>query len=123
MFYTRCADGRSKTKQEIDAVGQGRVWTGIQALENGLVDRLGSLDDAVKIAAERAQLTNYDVVSFPKKKDTFTQLMEELMKGSVKANLARSFLGDDVYRQYILSKVKIVPVDFIQALLVENEIN
>jgi len=124
VFYTRCADGRSKTKEEIDAIGQGRVWTGIQALENGLIDRLGSLDDAVKIAAERAQLTNYELVAFPKKRDPFTQLMEELMSGGVKATLVRSFLGDDVYRQYMLSKTKVTPVDLMQALLIEGgEIN
>ena len=121
VFYTRCADGRSKTKEEIDAVGQGRVWTGIQALENGLVDRLGSLDDAVKIAAERAQLTEYDVASFPKIRDPFTQVMEELMGGGVKAALVRSFLGDDIFAQYMLGRVKLPPVDFIQALMIDTE--
>ena len=121
VFYTRCADGRSKTKDEIDAIGQGRVWTGIQALENGLVDRLGSLEDAVKIAAERAQLTDYDVNSYPKQKDMFTQLMEELMGGGVKATLIRSFLGDDVYRQYALASGKTMPLDMIQALFIENQ--
>jgi len=120
VFYTRCADGRSKTKEEIDAIGQGRVWTGIQALENGLVDRLGSLDDAVKIAAERAELTDYDVLSFPKQRDMFTQIMEDLMGGGVKASLVRSFLGDDIYRHYMLSKVQIAPVDFVQALMIET---
>ena len=120
VFYTRCADGRSKTKEEIDAIGQGRVWTGIQALENGLVDRLGSLDDAVKIAAERAELTDYDLVSFPKQRDLFSKIMEEMMGGGVKAHLVRSFLGDDVYKQYMLTKVKVTPVDIVQALMIEN---
>jgi protease-4 len=119
-FLTRCADGRSKTKEEINAIGQGRVWTGSQALQNGLVDKLGSLDDAVKIAAERAELTEYDVNSYPKKKDMFTQLMEGLMDGGVKASIIRSFLGDDVYRQYMLTNVKTTPVDFVQALMIEK---
>ena len=120
VFYTRCADGRSKTKEEIDAIGQGRVWTGSQALQNGLVDRLGGLDDAVKIAAERAELTDYDVASFPKKKDSFTQIMEELMGGDVKASLVKSFLGNDVHRQYMLSKGKTTPLDYVQALLISE---
>jgi len=120
VFYTRCADGRSKTKDEIDVIGQGRVWTGRQALQNGLVDRLGSLDDAIKIAAERAELSNYDVNSYPKKRDPFTKLMEELMSGGVKANLVRSFLGDDVYRQYMIVNGKTTPMDLIQALMIEN---
>ena len=118
LFLTRCAEGRSKTKEEIDAVGQGRVWTGIQALENGLVDRLGSLDDAIKIAAERAQLTEYDVASFPEKKDTFTQLMEGLTGGGAKAAFVKSFLGNDMYMQYMMDKVKISPLNNVQALMV-----
>ena len=119
VFYTRCADGRSKTKEEIDAIGQGRVWTGSQALENGLIDRLGNLDDAIKIAAERAELSQYDVNAYPKKRDIFTQLMEELMGGNVKATLIRSFLGDDVYRQYLIANKEIVPMDIIQALCLD----
>jgi protease-4 len=117
VFLTRCADGRSTTREAIDAIGQGRVWTGSQAVQNGLVDRLGNLDDAIKIAAERAQVTGYDVTAYPQKKDALTRLMEELMSGGVKAGLVKSFLGDDVYRQYVLTKGKTTPVDFVQALM------
>jgi len=52
-FITKAAEGRHKTRDEIDAVAQGRVWTGAQAEENGLVDRLGGLSDAVAVARER----------------------------------------------------------------------
>jgi protease-4 len=120
LFLSRCADGRSKTKEEIDAIGQGRVWTGSQALQNGLVDRLGNLDDAVKIAVERAGLTDYDLKSYPEKKDPFVQIMEEMMGGGVKASLVRTFLGDDVYKQYMLVNGKTAPMDVVQALLIEN---
>jgi protease-4 len=118
VFYTRCADGRSKTMEEIDAVGQGRVWTGAQALQNGLVDELGSLDDAIRIAAERAELTEYDLTTHPEIKDPFTRLLEEMMGGGVKASLIRTFLGEDIYGQYLLSKGKLAPVDMIQALMI-----
>jgi protease-4 len=117
LFLTRCADGRSKTKEEIDAIGQGRVWTGSQALQNGLVDRLGNLDDAIKIAAEHAQLTDYGVSSYPEKKDPFMQLFEEMMNGGVKASLVRTILGDDVYKQYLLVNSKTVPMDCVQAIM------
>jgi protease-4 len=122
VFYTRCADGRSKTKAEIDVVGQGRVWTGKQALQNGLIDRLGSLDDAIKIAAERAELTDYDVNSYPEIKDPFTRFMEGLKGGAVKARFIKSFLGDDMYRNYLITNAKTTPLDFIQALIfpIEN---
>jgi protease-4 len=119
MFYTRCADGRSKTKHEIDAIGQGRVWTGSQALQNGLVDELGGLDDAIRIAAERAELTEYDINSYPKKKDPFTQIMEEVMGGDVKASLVRSFLGDDAYKHYMMVNGKKAPLDVVQAVMIE----
>ena len=55
-FTTRAAAARKKTVGEIDAIAQGRVWTGAQALERGLIDRTGSLDDAFKAAGELAKL-------------------------------------------------------------------
>jgi protease-4 len=56
LFVKRVADGRAQAASRIDAVAQGRVWTGRQARELGLVDELGGLDDAIRIAAERARL-------------------------------------------------------------------
>ena len=61
-FLARVALGRSKTRDEIDAIAQGRVWAGSDALRLGLVDRLGTYEDALKLAAERAKLgTNYRI--------------------------------------------------------------
>ncbi|HEY5102512.1 MAG TPA: signal peptide peptidase SppA [Steroidobacteraceae bacterium] len=60
-FLARVAGGRKKTRDEIDAIAQGRVWAGSDAKRLGLVDQLGSFDDAVKAAARRAKLTRYDV--------------------------------------------------------------
>ncbi len=60
-FTRRTAEARKQTREQIDAVAQGRVWTGKDALERGLVDRLGSYGDALAAAAKRAQLTNYRV--------------------------------------------------------------
>lgn len=56
QFTARAAEARKKPVAEIDAVAQGRVWTGAQALERGLIDRLGRLDDAVQTAAKLAKL-------------------------------------------------------------------
>ena len=120
LFISHCADGRSKTKAEIDAIGQGRVWTGNQAVQNGLVDELGSLDDAVKIAAEQAQLDDYNVESFPVEKDPFMQMIEEMMGGNVKAGLIRTFLGADAYMQYMIANNKTLPVDILQAIMPEE---
>lgn len=60
-FITRVADGRKLTKEQVDSVGQGRVWTGAQALSRGLVDGLGGLDEAIEKAAELANISSYSV--------------------------------------------------------------
>jgi protease IV len=60
-FLDRVAEGRRETPQQIDAIGQGRVWAGADARRIGLVDRLGTLEDAVKAAARLAKLTQYQV--------------------------------------------------------------
>jgi protease IV len=60
-FLARVSTGRKKTREQIDAVAQGRVWSGEDALRHGLVDKLGSFDDAVKAAAKRAKLDKYEV--------------------------------------------------------------
>jgi protease-4 len=61
VFLEHVAKSRNKTRDEIDAVAQGRVWAGVDAARLGLVDKLGSFDDAVKAAAKRANLTDYEV--------------------------------------------------------------
>jgi protease-4 len=61
QFVDRVASGRRETPQQIDAIGQGRVWAGADARRIGLVDRLGTLEDAEKAAAELAKLTQYHV--------------------------------------------------------------
>ncbi|MHB8815183.1 MAG: signal peptide peptidase SppA [Steroidobacteraceae bacterium] len=61
QFLDRVASGRRETPQQIDAIGQGRVWAGADARRIGLVDRLGTLEDAVKAAAQFAKLTRYQV--------------------------------------------------------------
>ena len=55
-FITKVAEGRHTTPEKIDAIGQGRVWTGAQAKERGLVDALGGLDTAVAIAKAHAHI-------------------------------------------------------------------
>ncbi|MDR1809961.1 MAG: signal peptide peptidase SppA, partial [Prevotella sp.] len=98
LFITRCADGRFKTKAEIDSIGQGRVWTGKQALERGLVDKLGNIDDAIKIAAEAAGINSYSIGSYPAKKDFITQLMEESL-GYSRVKALKFFTGEEKYEQ------------------------
>ncbi|MDQ3049520.1 MAG: signal peptide peptidase SppA [Bacteroidota bacterium] len=77
-FTTRVADGRNMPINNVDSIGQGRVWAGSDALRLGLVDMLGGLDDAIAVAAEKAQLDNYRISELPEQKDAFKQIMEEI---------------------------------------------
>jgi protease-4 len=94
VFLTRCSEGRGMTKEEIDNVGQGRVWTGEQALEIGLVDEIGDIGRAIEIAAELAGLTDYEIKSVVGSSDL---LMDYLKKqiGEVKSSVIKEALGND----------------------------
>ncbi len=92
LFVKRCADGRGMTPDAVKAIAEGRVWTGANALEIGLVDTLGGLSDAVALAAEAAGLAEYGVEEFPAKEDFMTRLMKEMSVG-VEARVLRSALG------------------------------
>ncbi len=76
LFVKRCADGRKKTPDQIKAIAEGRVWTGEDALKIGLVDKIGGIDEAIKIAAGKAKLTAYNVKEYPAKEDFATKLMK-----------------------------------------------
>lgn len=80
-FVTLVADGRGMTYDEVDAIARGRVWTGQDAMEIGLVDELGNLQDAIDAAAEMAGLDSLDqddVVYLPEAKDPLQQFIEDL---------------------------------------------
>jgi protease IV len=77
-FTTKAAEGRKKTQPEIDAVGQGRVWTGEQALKLGLVDQLGGFNDAINVARKLAKLPDTEDVGFsiyPARKGGFSDIV------------------------------------------------
>lgn len=79
-FLDRVAESRGMTTEEVDAVAQGRVWSGVDAHELGLVDNLGDLDDAISAAAELAELGDDYTVSYVEKELDFKQkLMRDLM--------------------------------------------
>jgi len=77
-FITKVADGRGITKEEVDSIGQGRVWSGVDAKRLGLVDELGGLLDAIKYAADMANLPSYSIKEYPEIKNPFDELMAEL---------------------------------------------
>lgn len=75
VFVQRVADGRGLEYDYVDSIARGRVWTGRDALKLGLVDSLGGLNDAIRIAAQLAQTTDYRVVDYPENEDLLTELL------------------------------------------------
>ena len=94
LFLKRVADGRKMKTADVDKIAQGRVWTGNQALNIKLVDKLGSLDDAIAEAARRAKLKEYSVTAFPNKESWFDQLMNETVKKDYLEEKLRVTLGE-----------------------------
>ena len=104
-FLARCAEGRGMSVEAIDAIGQGRVWTGEQALANGLVDRLGDLDTAIQVAADLADLSEYSIQSVSSSKHWWDKLLEEPLSG-MRISLMQWLLGDDYAQIQLLRQVR-----------------
>jgi protease-4 len=102
IFLSRVAEGRGISKDRANEVGQGRVWTGKKALELGLVDLIGNLDDALAIAAEKANITDYKIKEYPIiKEDFITKLINEMAQmEEVKARMMPDAKLMKFYTQY-----------------------
>ncbi len=72
--------GREMTFDEVNDIGQGRVWTGLQAKEIGLVDEIGGLDYAIEIAKDMAEIDEYKVLEYPEIKEPFQEILESLQE-------------------------------------------
>lgn len=111
-FLTRVADGRKKTKVQIDSIAGGHVWIGTDAIKNGLADRLGSFNDAIASAAKKAKLTDYKVVEYPEKIDPLKSLL-----ANAKENISIYYTKKELGENYLLFKQmqKAVTISGIQA--------
>ncbi len=97
-FLTHVAEGRNHTKAEIDSIGQGRVWSGINAKKIGLVDEFGGLTAAIDEAKKQANLKDYAILELPKQKDIFEELLKDFT-GQIKISILKESLGVD-YKYY-----------------------
>lgn len=77
-FLTRVADGRNMDKSAVDSIGQGRVWTGKAAMDLGLVDAIGGLDDAIAEAASLAEIESYRIRKYPKMDSPWEEVVRSL---------------------------------------------
>ncbi|SHF51728.1 protease-4 [Mariniphaga anaerophila] len=98
LFISHVAEGRGMTKEQVDEIGQGRVWSGENAKEIGLVDEFGGLQDAINLAAEIEGLENYRTVSLPEQLDPFQQLLKT-GSDNVRARFLKNELGEK-YKYY-----------------------
>ena len=95
-FVNLVAEGRGKTYESVDSIAQGRVWTGKDALKIGLVDEIGTLEDALRYTASVAgdsDLDNWNVVAYPKPMSFMEQLKQQLGKGNKEEVMVNAFAG------------------------------
>ena len=91
---------RKKSFEQIDEIGGGRVWSGARAKELGLVDQLGSLEDAVAYASQRVKLKDYQVVSYPKKVSMFEQIFSDMNPEDMEMKMIKRKIGEDKFKVF-----------------------
>lgn len=105
-FISRVVEGRGMTTEQVKEVASGRVWTGSQAKDRGLVDVLGGLEDAIQIAANKIDAgDDYRVLYYPQQKQWFEVLFEDMGK-KVKVGLIQSELGENYHMYQRVQKLK-----------------
>lgn len=109
-FITHVAEGRKMTKAEVDSIAQGRVWTGMDALEIGLVDTLGGLNTAIKVAVamENLEDNSYYIKYYPERLDPIEAIMKDIKGSDVSTDYIKRTLGDKYmyYQAFIESQKK-----------------
>lgn len=99
-FLQRVADGRGMSIEAVDSIAQGRVWSGKEALDNGLVDELGTLDDAVAYAADLAEVNDYRVRNYPNYKFDFEDAFNSFPFMKSKEKVLIEEIGLENYKIY-----------------------
>jgi len=93
-FITHVAEGRNMTTAQVDSIGQGRIWSGLNALDLGLIDELGGLNRAIEVAAELASLEEYRIINLPEIKDPFAQILDDFST-KIRTKLLIKAMGND----------------------------
>ena len=102
-FVYFVTQNRKKSFEQIDAIGGGRVWSGTRAKQLGLVDELGSLQQAITYAAEKAKIKEYNVGNYPKKMDKFEQFFKSSNEEDIAARVMSKKIGKENFE--ILQKL------------------
>ena len=115
LFVDRCAEGRNMTREQIEKVAEGRIWSGEMAKELGLVDELGGIDRALEIAVAKAGIENYSLKSYPEKESFLVNIMKSGTGNFVESQIIKSKIGS-YYNDLILLR-NLEERDMIQARL------
>ncbi|MFO8086980.1 MAG: signal peptide peptidase SppA [Bacteroidales bacterium] len=94
-FVEKVADGRNMTVKEVKEIGSGRIWSGLDAKDKGLIDEFGTLQDAIEDAAAMAEVKDYRVKELPELKDPFDEFF-----GSFGANVRSKILKNELGNTY-----------------------
>lgn len=115
-FTKKVAEGRGMTQADVDSIGQGRVWSGVDALRIKLVDELGGITDAIKFTAKKANLKEdeYEIVSYPKQKDALANLIKG-KKEEEEVKTLQQHLG--VFYNHIKAAQSLIKMKGVQARL------
>jgi protease-4 len=103
-FVSHVAAGRKMTIAQVDSIGQGRVWSGSQALKIGLVDKIGGLDDAIKEAASLAKTKNYSTQNFPEFEKDMNDIFKNFPFAKSKESFIKEELGEETY--HLMEQIK-----------------
>jgi protease IV len=104
-FVGKVASGRKMSKESVDSIGQGRVWSGNSALKIGLVDETGGLKDAIKGAAKLAHIESFSVRELPELEDTYTRILSQL-GGGVRMSILKNELGESLKYYNMVREIK-----------------
>lgn len=99
IFVNHVMKARNMTYAEVDSIGGGRVWSGVQAKKIGLIDAFGGLNDAIAAAAKKAKVDKYSVVDYPFRKGGFEEVMAQF-QGVKSEAFVKEELGEDYYNLY-----------------------
>jgi protease-4 len=103
-FVTHVAVGRKMTFAQVDAIAQGRVWAGSEALKIGLVDKIGGLDDAIHEAAALAKTKTYTTQNYPEYEKDFNDILAHLPFAKSKESFIKEEIGEENYK--IMEEIK-----------------
>lgn len=103
-FVSHVAQGRKMTFAQVDAIAQGRVWTGSDAIKIGLVDKIGGLDDAIQEAARLAKIKTHNTQNYPEYKKNFDDFLENLPFAKTKERLIKEEIGEENYK--VMEQIK-----------------